>query len=355
MTLAVVLLAAGHGTRMDSKVQKVLHEVGGKPMIVHVFEAAEQVADIRPVVVVGAGEHGVQQLLENRAEYVVQKERLGTGHATLVARDALSGRADQVLVTYGDMPLLRAETMSRLADTQAQSSAAVVMLSAMGEPDSPFGRVVRDGHGHVAEIVEVAEAKLRADTDALLAIRELNAGVYCFDGPWLWENLPHLPVREARSGPEYYLTDMVGVAVAQGRPVEAVVAADPDECLGAGTRAEMVVVECAFRNRANRRWLEAGVTLLDPATTYIDQDVAIGRDTVVWPNTYLQGETTVGEDCILGPNTILRDAQLGDGCRVEQTVVEGEELEAGTVLEPFTYVRKENQPPRERGAQTDLD
>lgn len=339
MTLAVVLLAAGHGTRMNSKTQKVLHDVGGKPMVLHVFEAAEAVADLKPVLVIGAGEQGVSQLLGARAEYVVQKERLGTGHATLVARDALAGRADQVLVTYGDMPLLRRETMARLADTQAESEAAVVMLTAMGEPDSPFGRVIRDGTGHVAEIVEVAEAKLRDDTEEILATRELNVGVYCFDAPWLWENLSNIPQREARNGLEYYLTDMISLAVAQGRTVEAVVADDSDEALGAGTRAELVAVESAFRRRANRHWLERGVTLLDPATTYIDQDVVIGQDTVIWPNTYIQGKTTIGEDCILGPNTILRDACIAPGCRVEQAVVESVEVDEGTVVEPFTYLR----------------
>lgn len=339
MTLAVVLLAAGHGTRMNSKTQKVLHDVGGKPMILHIFEAAETVADVKPVVVVGAGERGVQQLLNSRARYVVQKERLGTGHATLVARDALAGQSDQVLVTYGDMPLLRAETLAGLAETQTESGAALVMLSSLGDPTSTFGRVIRDGAGHVAEIVEVAEAKLRDDTEAILATRELNVGVYCFDAPWLWENLPNLPLREARNGPEYYLTDMVGVAVAQGRLVEAVIAPDPDESLGAGTRAELVDVERAFRRRASRHWLEAGVTLLDPTTTYIDQDVIIGQDTVIWPNTYLQGQTVVGEDCVLGPNTILRNARVGDSCRVEQAVVEEIELKAGTVVEPFTHLK----------------
>lgn len=338
MTLAVVLLAAGHGTRMNSKVQKVLHDVGGKPMVLHIFEAAEAVADLKPVVVIGAGEQGVRRLLDGRAEYVVQEERLGTGHATLIARDTLAGRADQVLVTYGDMPLLRPETMIRLANTQADKEAAVAMLSTMGDPDSAFGRVLRDSAGHVAEIVEVTEAKLRDDTGAILATRELNAGVYCFDAPWLWQNLPHIPLREARNGSEYYLTDMIGLAVAQGRLVEAVVSSDPDECLGAGTRAELVAVERAFRRRANRRWLEAGVTLLDPVTTYIDQDVTIGQDTIIWPNTHLQGRTTVGQDCILGPNTIIRDARLGSNCRVEQAVVAGVELEAGTVVEPFTYL-----------------
>ena len=339
MTLAIILLAAGHGTRMNSQRQKVLHEVGGKPMVLHPFEAAEAVADLKPVLVVGEAEHGVQQLLGDRARYVVQEERLGTGHATLVVRDALDGRADQVLVTYGDMPLLQKQTMAHLAQRQAETGAAILMLTVMGDPDSSFGRVLRDGDGRVAEIVEVAQARLRDDGDAILDIRELNAGVYCFEAGWLWQNLPDLPLREARSGPEYYLTDMVALAVAQGRGVEAVVAADPDEGLGAGTRAELAEVERALRKRVNRRWLEDGVTLIDPRATYIDPDVQIGQDTVIWPNSYLQGKTIVGADCVIGPNAILRDATVGDGCRVEQAVLENVTIADGQVVVPGSYVK----------------
>lgn len=330
--LAVVLLAAGQGTRMQSKKQKILHEVGGKPMVQHLFDTAVSTTPISPVLVVGPGETGVQALFGNRAEYVVQPEQLGTGHATMVARPVLQGRAEQVIVTYGDMPLLKAETITRLAQTQAETGTAVVMLSVMGESSSSFGRVVRDETGSVAEIVEVAEARQRPNTAVLLAIRELNAGVYCFDADWLWANIDKLPLRQARSGQEYYLTDMVGLAVNQGRLVEAIVTEDADECLGAGTRQEMVAVEKAFRRRANARWLASGVTLVDPDTIYIDPDVTIGQDTVVWPNTFLQGTTTIGEDCVIGPNSIVRNGQVGDGCVIEQAVVENETLATGAKI-----------------------
>jgi bifunctional UDP-N-acetylglucosamine pyrophosphorylase/glucosamine-1-phosphate N-acetyltransferase len=299
-------------------------------MVQHVFDTAVSTTPIPPVLVVGPGETGVQTLFGKRAQYVIQPEQLGTGHATLMARPVLQGRAEQVIVTYGDMPLLKAETIIRLAQTQAETGAAVVMLSVMGDPASSFGRVVRGETGSVAEIVEVAEARQRPDPAVLLAIRELNAGVYCFDADWLWANIDRLPLRQARSGQEYYLTDMVGLAVEQGRLVEAIVTDDADECLGAGTRQEMVAVEKAFRRRANARWLASGVTLVDPDTIYIDPDVVIGQDTIIWPNTFLQGATAVGEDCVIGPNTIVRDAQVGDGCIIEQAVVEHMTLAAGT-------------------------
>ncbi|MCB8942401.1 MAG: NTP transferase domain-containing protein [Ardenticatenaceae bacterium] len=316
---------------MKSKKQKILHEVGGKPMVLHVFEAAEQVADVPPVLVVGPGARGVQALIGPRALYVEQLEQLGTGHAARMARSVLLGGAEQVLVTYGDMPLLRAETMRRMAQAQAETGAAMSLLAVMGQRDSTYGRLVRDDNGRVLEVVEVAEAKKRPNPDHYLNILELNAGVYCFDAAWLWQNIGDLPLRQARNSEEYYLTDMVEIAVKQGLRVEPVSTEDADEWLGAGTRAEMVAVERAFRRRANYYWLERGVTLVDPDSVYIDPDVKIGQDTVIWPNTFVQGHTVVGEDCVLGPNVIVRDAVLGDGCWLERVTVERQRLGAGVI------------------------
>jgi bifunctional UDP-N-acetylglucosamine pyrophosphorylase / glucosamine-1-phosphate N-acetyltransferase len=338
-TTAVVLLAAGQGTRMNSKYQKILHDVGGKPMVQHLFEAAEAVATLPPVVVVGPGGDGVQRLLGNRATYVVQEEQLGTGHAALMARPVLAGQSEQVIITYADMPLLRRETLLHLAQTQAESGATIVMLTVLGQPDSSFGRVVRGDGGQVVEIVEVAQAKKRPNATNLLNIRELNAGVYCFEAGWLWDHLDKLPLRQARSGPEHYLTDLIETAVSQNQPVEALITQDPDECLGAGTRAELVDVEKAFRRRANHHWLNNGVTLIDPHTTYIDADVIIGRDTVIWPNTYIQGSSTIGEDCLLGPNTIIRNATIGNGCRIIQSIIEHVLIEDGQQVAPYSHIQ----------------
>lgn len=325
-SLGIVILAAGKGTRMQSKTQKILHQVGGKPMVQHAFEAAEDVADSRPVLVVGPGETGVEALLGNRGRYVVQAERLGTGHATRMAEPMLRGHTDQVIVTYADMPLLRPETLRRLAETQATTDAAVAMLSVIGDPASSFGRIVRDAHGHVIEICEAAEARRRPNADEILAIRELNAGVYCFSAEFLWHHIHNLPLRQARSGQEYYLTDLIAVAVAEAAIDDAGVVAiptdDPDECLGAGTRAELVLVEKAFRRRTANRWLVDGVTLIDPDTTYIDTDVEIGQDTVIWPNSYLQGTTIIGPDCTIGPSAVVRDVVVAPG----------------TVVPPFTVL-----------------
>ncbi len=316
--LSVIILAAGMGTRMNSKVQKILHAVGGQPMVMHVVEAAREVAQHPVTMVVGPiGGDRVKALVGSDANYIVQEEQLGTGHATQVTAELLKGKSKQVAVTYGDMPLLRPETLQKLADMQAASGAAVVLTTVMGEPGSSFGRIYRDKAGRVQEIVEVAEAKQRPNSAELLNIRELNVGVYCFDADFLWDNLDKMPLRQARNGVEYYLTDMISIAVQQGRLVEAVEIEDAAECLGAGTRAELIPVDRAFRQRQVNKWLAAGVTIIDPASTYIDPDVTIGQDTVIWPNSYLRGRTTIGEDCTIGPNVILTDAEIATGTTVE--------------------------------------
>lgn len=340
MTLAIVILAAGQGSRMKSKKQKILHQVGGKPMVQHAFEAAKSVSDLPPVLVVGPGEKGVQALFGQQASYVTQPQQLGTGHAAQMAKPLLQGRADQIIVTYGDMPLLRAETLQDLANKQQLTGAAAAMLSVIGQLPSSFGRVLRNEQGEVHEIVEVAEARQRPNTAELLAVRELNVGVYCFDAAWLWLHIDDLPLRQARSGEEYYLTDMIGKAVSQGLSVETLLITDMDECLGAGTRQELVAVEQAFRQRANRYWMENGVTIMDPQTTYIDQDVHIGQDTIIWPNTYIQGQTVVGEDCVIGPNTILRNAQIGSACRIEASVVENDVVNDNSIIPPYSIIGK---------------
>ncbi|MBK7895908.1 MAG: NTP transferase domain-containing protein [Anaerolineaceae bacterium] len=339
MSLAIVILAAGQGSRMLSKKQKILHEVGGKPMVQHLFDTAVSLTPIPPVLIIGKGRDGVQQLFGGRAQYAVQQKPLGTGHAAQMATPVLVGVSDQVIIAYADMPLLQRETLQKMADLQAETEAAVAMLSVMGSPDSTFGRVIRDENGRVTNILEVAQAAREPNAAELLAIREQNAGVYCFNADWLWQNIAHLPLRQARNGPEYYLTDMIELAVQQGELVATAVIDDVTECLGAGTRAEMVAVEKAFRQRATNRWLAQGVTIVDPDSTYIDPDVTIGQDTVIWPNSYLQGQTAVGADCIIGPNTILRNTAVGDNCRIEQAVVEGVALVAGTAVAPFTVMK----------------
>ncbi len=328
-----LILAAGEGARMKSKLPKVLHQLGGRPLIDHVLATARTAAPgHRPVVVVGSGVEAVRARLGDAAEVVVQAERLGTGHAVLQAREALAGRGGQVLVTYGALPLLRPETLSALVRMQQGNHGPFTLLTVLAGDPRGFGRVVRAPGGAVLAIVEEAAA-----TPEQLAIRELNVGVYCFDAGWLWPNLEQLPLSPKG---EYYLTDTVALAVAQGLAVRAQVVEDPDEVIGVNTRVHLAEAETALRRRINLHWMESGVSMPDPATVYIGPQVMIGQDTMIYPNTHLVGEVTVGEDCRLGPNAIIRDSVIGDGCRVLASDLQQAWLGNRVEVGPFARLRK---------------
>ncbi len=332
MHIAVVILAAGQGTRMKSDLPKVLHPLGGHPLVTYSLKAARALTDTRPVLVVGYGAERVQEAVGDQAILVRQAEQLGTGHAVLQAEPILAGQADIVLVLYADMPLIRPETLKALVQAHTrQGDATITLVSVIADQPRGFGRVVRDAAGNVVALVEEAQA-----TPEQLAIRELNAGIYCFDAHWLWPHLHQLPLSPKG---EYYLTDTVALAVAEGRTVQALIAEDPEEMLGINTRVHLAEAEAVLRRRINQRWMEAGVTLLDPLTTYIQDTVEIGPDTVILPNTHLWGKTRVGAACTLGPNTILRDTTLGDRCRVEASVLEGAILEDDVTVGPFAHLR----------------
>lgn len=333
MDLSVVILAAGQGTRMKSDVPKVLHPLAGRAMVLHALDTARQLTDALPVLVVGHGAEAVLEVVGERAVAVEQREQLGTGHAALQARDVLRGHADLVLVSYADMPLLTAETLSRLVQAQQLNAGPITMLTLKRDQPQGFGRVVRDDDGAVVEIVEESVA-----TPQQLAIRELNAGVYCFQAAWLWEYIDQIPLTHPKR--EYYLTDVVGMAVDAGLAVEAVVCGDPEEGLGINTRVHLAEAERLLRRRINERWMMAGVTLVDPSTTYIDTEVVIGRDTTLQPHTHLRGNTTVGERCVIGPNTVIEDSVVGDGCAVLASVVEQAVMEDGSDVGPFAHLRR---------------
>jgi N-acetylglucosamine-1-phosphate uridyltransferase (contains nucleotidyltransferase and I-patch acetyltransferase domains) len=306
--LGIVILAAGQGTRMRSEVPKVLHPLCGRPMLFYALDAVSGLSDLPPVLVVGHGAEEVRRTVGEAVTYVEQREQLGTGHAVLQARPALEGRADEVLILYADMPLLTGETLRRVVNARRSARAALSVLTVVAEDPRGFGRVVRQADGSVARIVEEADA-----TEAERAIRELNAGVYACDAAWLWAHIPLLLM--SRKG-EYYLTDLVEMAAREGQGVVAVATDDPTEALGINTRVHLAEAEAVMRRRINRRWMEAGVTMIDPQTTYIEPTVTIGPDTVIWPTTILRGRTAVGRGCHLGPNALIADSVIGDRCRV---------------------------------------
>jgi bifunctional UDP-N-acetylglucosamine pyrophosphorylase/glucosamine-1-phosphate N-acetyltransferase len=331
--LAVIVLAAGQGIRMKSNLVKVLHPLVGRPLVTHAVENAQALTDTPPVLVVGYGAEAVREEVGERATFVTQAERLGTGHAVLQAREVLQGQSDLVLVNYADMPLLTAETLSRLVEQQQANPGPITILTLIEENPRGFGRVIRETSGAVTQIVEEAMA-----TPEQLAVKELNAGVYCFDAKWLWTHVDRIPLSLPKE--EYYLTDLIEMAVSEGLRVEAVVATDPEELLGINSRVHLAEAESVLRRRINEGWMLAGVTIVDPATTYIEPGVTLGQDTVIWPNTHLRGETTIGEGCDIGPNTIIVDCQIGDHCRVLASVLEQAVMENDSDIGPFGHLRK---------------
>jgi len=330
--LGVVVLAAGQGTRMKSRLPKVLHRIAGLPMVQHVLNAVAGISDGLPVVVIGFRADLVRQSLGDAATYVLQEQQLGTGHAVLQARAALEGRADAVLVLYGDMPLLSTNTLRSLIGTFEAHSGPMAMLTCIHDDAMGFGRIVRDKDGCVLGIVEEVQA-----TAEQKAIKELNPGVYCFDASWLWAHLERLPLSPKG---EYYLTDLVAMAVAEGHAVQTVVVGDALETLGVNDRIHLARVEGVVRQRIREELMRSGVSIVDPATTFVDAGVAVGQDTVVYPNTHLQGDTRIGRDCVVGPNTIIRSSTVGDGCRLEAAVIEEAVVENDVSVGPFAHLRK---------------
>ncbi|MFC1960296.1 bifunctional UDP-N-acetylglucosamine diphosphorylase/glucosamine-1-phosphate N-acetyltransferase GlmU [Chloroflexota bacterium] len=334
LSLTSVILAAGQGTRMQSKLTKMLHPVGGKPMIEYGVEAARQLGDRPPVLVVSPDSDTLRAHFGDRVVFVEQSNPQGTGHAVQVATETLRGKSDLVLAFYGDMPLLRPETFRQMVTIHTSSPAnpAVTMLTFVAPDPRGFGRVIRHADGTVAEIVEEAAA-----TPEQQAIRELNVGVYVFDADWLWDTLPRITPTPPKN--EYYLPDVVALANADGRPVLAVAGQDADELLGINTRVHLAEAEAALRRRINREHMLNGVTIIDPASTYIEPDVKIGQDTIIQPNTYLYGATVIGEDCEIGPNSMLYDATVGNGCRVYASVIQQSTLADRVQIGPFVRVR----------------
>jgi bifunctional UDP-N-acetylglucosamine pyrophosphorylase/glucosamine-1-phosphate N-acetyltransferase len=331
MKTTAVLLAAGYGTRMKSDLPKVLHQVVGKPMLFYGLEAARQAGTETPVLVVGYGAEAVKGVVSAAAQYVLQEQQLGTGHAVMQAESLLKGKTDYVIVTYADMPLLRAETLKRLVETQQANPGPISMVTVIAEDPRGFGRIIRKPDGSVAAIVEEVAA-----TPRQLEVKELNVGAYCFSADWLWEALHRIPL--SKKG-EYYLTDTVELAVKSGLPVQAIVLEDMIETIGINTRVHLAEAEAAMRQRINRAHMLAGVTMIDPASTYIEPDVEIAPETILWPNSYLHGKTSIGRGCTIGPNTIIRDTQIAQNCKVLFSVLDGAVLEESVDVGPFARLR----------------
>jgi bifunctional UDP-N-acetylglucosamine pyrophosphorylase/glucosamine-1-phosphate N-acetyltransferase len=333
MKITAVLLAAGQGTRMKSSLPKVLHPLCGRPMLWYVLEALKSAATEKPVVVIGHGADAVQKYLGDAADCVLQEPQLGTGHAAMQAETLLKGKTDYVIITYADMPLLRAETFQRLVETQRLNSGPFSLLTVTADDPRGFGRIVRKADGTVEAIVEEYVA-----TPEQQKIKELNAGAYCFKADWLWGALQRIEKNPQKG--EYYLTDIVEIAVKGNLPVQAVLHDNFTETIGINTRVHLSEAEAAMRMRINQEHMLQGVSMMDPASTYIEAGVQIGRDTTIMPNTYLHGNTVIGEGNVIGPNTIIRDSKIGNRNKILASVLEGAVLEDDIDMGPFARLRK---------------
>ena len=329
MPWRAVILAAGRSSRMRSRTPKALHPLCGKPMLRHVVDAVVAAGIARPVVVVPKDAAPFRALLPD-ADCAVQPAPRGTGDAVLAARAAVDGD-DDVLVVNADLPLLTPDTLRTLMARHEASGASLTLLTSTDAPQEGLGRILRDAHGRVAAVVEERDASAEQRE-----VREVNGGVYAFRSDALWQRLEALQPTPAG---EVYLTDVVAASVQAGHRVEAVAAADAAEVLGVNTRVHLAHAEAALRQRLRSHWMLAGVTLVDPASTYIDAGVDIGEDTVVYPNTHLYGATRIGRGCAVGPNAVVADSVVGQGCRVVASMLEGATLEAGVSVGPYSHLR----------------
>jgi bifunctional UDP-N-acetylglucosamine pyrophosphorylase/glucosamine-1-phosphate N-acetyltransferase len=323
-----VILAAGQGKRMRSALPKVLHPLGGRPLILYVVDAVRAATGSAPAVVIARGDQAVRDVLGGAATCVEQPAALGTGDALRSVPEALRATGP-VLVIHGDSPLIRPETLRRLLAAHAASPRACTLLVGLPGDPSGLGRVIRDAGGHVVRIVE--EADLPPGEPVPM---ECNAGVYVFEGSQLWPALDGLSTANAQR--EYYLTDVVALLTG---PVEAVVVPDPDEVLGINDRRQLAAAEAVLRRRTIDALMLAGVTFEDPATTYVDAQVVVGRDSIIHPMTSLRGATTLGAGCEIGPMAVLTDVRAGDRVAVGPSHLEQCELGDDVRVGPYCRIR----------------
>jgi bifunctional UDP-N-acetylglucosamine pyrophosphorylase/glucosamine-1-phosphate N-acetyltransferase len=334
---AVIVLAAGEGKRMKSRTPKILHSLCGRSMLGHALAAAQDLCPERLVVVTG---HGRDQVgpevarLVPDATVVVQEQQLGTGHAVRMMTEAVGAIHGVVVVTYGDMPLLRGETLQELVRAHQAGGSAVTVLTTMATEPAGYGRIVRDKAGTLARIVEDRDA-----TSEELAIQEINSGCYAFDGALLLDAIKRVTTDNAQG--QEYLTDVIGILSADGHPIATMLTADYQEIQGVNDRVQLAAARRVLNDRLLTAHMLNGVTVFDPASTWVDVTVTIGQDTEILPNTQLLGATIIGKGAKIGPNVLLEDTAVGDDAVLLNTVSRQASIGAGATLGPNVYLRPE--------------
>lgn len=327
-----VVLAAGQGTRMKSKLYKVLHPVCGKPMVEHVVDHVQTLNVSRTVSIVGHGAEKVKDQLGDKSEYVLQAEQLGTAHAVQQAEGLLGGLEGITMVICGDTPLIRPETMKALLEHHQQQNAKATILTAVAENPTGYGRIIRDADGHVAQIVEQKDSSPEQQL-----VKEINTGTYCFDNESLFATLKLVKNDNAQG--EYYLPDVIEILKQQGEIVSAYVTEDFSETLGVNDRVALAQAEELMRARINEKHMRNGVSFINPANTYIGVDVKIGQDTVIQPGVMLEGNTVIGEDCYIGANSHIIDSQVGNRTTIDASVVEESVIGDDVKVGPYAHIR----------------
>ncbi|ARK28445.1 bifunctional UDP-N-acetylglucosamine diphosphorylase/glucosamine-1-phosphate N-acetyltransferase GlmU [Halalkalibacter krulwichiae] len=330
-----VILAAGQGTRMKSKLYKVLHPVCEKPMVQHVVDQVSSLGFEKKVAVVGFGAETVQDQLGDQVSYVIQEEQLGTGHAVMQAADLLADKEGTTVVLCGDTPLLTAETINRLLTCHSAEGAKATILTAVAEDPTGYGRIIRNEEGLVSRIVEHKDA-----TEEERNVQEINTGTYCFDNAALFAALKQVGNDNAQG--EYYLPDVIEILKNNRETISAYQTPIFDETIGVNDRVALAEAEVIMKRRINEHWMRQGVTIVDPVNTYISTEAEIGRDTVVLPGTFIQGSTIIGEDCVIGPHSEIKDSKIGRESSIKQSVVYNSQVGDNVTIGPFAHIRPDS-------------
>lgn len=331
-----IILAAGKGTRMKSKLYKVLHPVCGKPMVEHIMNRVEEINPNKVVTIVGHGADEVKAQLGTRSEYALQEEQLGTGHAVMQAADFLKGKKGTTLVISGDTPLLTSETLDQLFEYHKGKNASATILTAQADDPSGYGRILRDRVGIVDKIVEQKDASFEE-----AQIKEINTGTYCFDNELLFEALDNITTDNVQG--EYYLTDIIEILKDNGHTVAAYQTNDFDESIGVNDRIALSQANSIMRKRINRNHMRNGVSFIDPNTTYIDDGVKIGAETIIEPGVSLKGDTTIGENCVITQNSQIIDSSIEDNVTVKSSTIEESTVHVGADVGPYAHLRPKSE------------
>lgn len=327
-----IILAAGQGTRMKSKLYKVLHSVCGRPMIQHIVNQIDDLNFEKIVTIIGHGAEAVKEQLGSGVDYCLQDKQLGTAHAVQQAADFLENSEGTTVVICGDTPLLTGETVNKLIHHHEKEGAAATVLTAHMDNPAGYGRIIRNDLGNVEGIIEDKDASTLEK-----AIKEINTGTYCFDNELLFNTLKKVENNNAQG--EYYLPDVIGILTGEAQKVAGYLSDDSSETLGVNDRVALSVAEKHMRRRINTAHMVQGVTIIDPDNTYISADAVIASDTVLYPGTTILGETKIGEACEIGPQTEIKDSEIGQASKIKQSVVHDSVVGQKVNVGPFAHIR----------------